>query len=209
LTAGHRCPTCTTRPRAIQLASIPGEEESSPGTLPASELGRRHAVWSVMIRGAPRGLPLSLPGDDPTVPSTGHQRNVTPKVLDLLSGRRRTDRHTPRREEPARPPAASGGHRLDPERGSRSCGSARSGSSPHPSPQARCWEKPGYMRRRRSRVLVGWPANTLSPSARFSPCWRQSGREITSSLRHTSYCSGPLASYRGPLQSSERLSPDQ
>jgi hypothetical protein len=31
LTAGHRCPTCTTIPRASMLASRPGEEGSSPG----------------------------------------------------------------------------------------------------------------------------------------------------------------------------------
>jgi hypothetical protein len=34
LTAGHRCPTCTTIPGAIMLASTPGEEGSSPGPLP-------------------------------------------------------------------------------------------------------------------------------------------------------------------------------
>ncbi len=33
LTAGHRCPTCTTVARAVQLAGIPGEEVSSPGPL--------------------------------------------------------------------------------------------------------------------------------------------------------------------------------
>ncbi len=34
LTAGHRCPVCTTVPRAIMLASMPGEEVSSPGPPP-------------------------------------------------------------------------------------------------------------------------------------------------------------------------------
>ncbi len=34
LTAGHRRPTCTTIPGAIQLASMPGEEVSSPGPPP-------------------------------------------------------------------------------------------------------------------------------------------------------------------------------
>jgi len=47
LTAGHRCPTCTTVPRAIRSASIPGEV-SSPGppprrlaTMAGPEISRR------------------------------------------------------------------------------------------------------------------------------------------------------------------------
>ncbi len=32
MTAGHRCPTCTTIPGASMLASMPGEEVSSPGS---------------------------------------------------------------------------------------------------------------------------------------------------------------------------------
>jgi hypothetical protein len=40
LTAGHRCPSCTTVARSIRLASIPGEEGSSPGTPSSSGDGR-------------------------------------------------------------------------------------------------------------------------------------------------------------------------
>jgi hypothetical protein len=38
LTAGHRCRTCTTLARAIQLAGRPGEEVSSPGPPPLPPL---------------------------------------------------------------------------------------------------------------------------------------------------------------------------
>lgn len=47
LTAGQRCPTCTTIARAIQLASRPGEEESSPGA--PSSLAYLHTLWVVDI----------------------------------------------------------------------------------------------------------------------------------------------------------------
>jgi hypothetical protein len=48
-----------------------------------------------------RGLRLGLLCDDSPVTTSCNQRNVTPGLLALLSAWRRTDRHTPRRDEPS------------------------------------------------------------------------------------------------------------
>jgi hypothetical protein len=95
LTAGHRCPTCTTIPGAIQLASMPGEV-SSPGPPPRSD-GRsgQPAMRRRLLRRRQCCPPCQLPFDalvSPPQQGGGHpaaDAALTPEKPPLMRGTHR------------------------------------------------------------------------------------------------------------------------
>jgi hypothetical protein len=93
LTAGHRCPTCTTPVGAIELAGKPGEEVSSPGPPPrplaqrGPDISRRYCgsrnchscllPFDVLVPPSPQGGGHPAP-DAALTPENRHTREAPP-----------------------------------------------------------------------------------------------------------------------------------